>query len=201
MSDDDLLLYNGLVYVPNSDPIKLSLLIQAHNSPTPGHFGQHKVFELLSRNFTWPGMRTYINDYVGTCDTCQGVKSPHHNYRGLLQSLLTPTCSWGSLSWDHITDLPQSFGYDSIIILVDSFTKSSHFVPAKKTDTARDLASQFIERVFAQHGRQTGSSRIGELRSPRRCGRRCWTSYTLSPSSLLLSIPSQMVRPRGRNNN
>ena len=114
VSDDGLLLYDGLVYIPNSDPIKLYLLNQAHDDPTSGHFGQHKVYELLSRNFTWPGMKSYVDEYVRTCGTCQRVKPAHHKYRGLLQSLPTPTRPWGSLSWDHITDLPQSFGYDSV---------------------------------------------------------------------------------------
>ena len=152
LSDDDLLLYDGLVYVPDSDQIKLSLLTQAHDDPTSGHFGQHKVYELLSRNFIWPGMRSYVNEYVRTCDVCQHVKPAHHKYRGLLQPLPVPCRPWGTISWDHITDLPQSFKFSSILVLVDSFIKMAHLIPAKKSDTARDLARQFIERVFAQHG-------------------------------------------------
>lgn len=53
---------------------------------------------------------------------------------------------------DHIVDLPRSDGFDSILVVVDRMTKQAHFIRADKTDTASDLAQQFLENIFRIHG-------------------------------------------------
>lgn len=149
---DELLFYNGTVYVPDFEPLKVRLLTQAHDHPASGHFGQAKTLEILSRNYYWPDMRSFINEYVRTCDTCQRNKSVRHRQYGLLQPLPVPTRPWASLSMDHIVDLPLSSGFDSILVIVDRLTKQAHFVPAKKTDTSQQLAYQYLSNIFRLHG-------------------------------------------------
>lgn len=53
---------------------------------------------------------------------------------------------------DHITDLPEASGYNSILVVVDRLTKAACFIRARKTDTAKTLASQFTENIFRLHG-------------------------------------------------
>src|SRR5262249_22441727 len=84
---DDLVLFNGLVYVPDDDAIKLEILRQRHDSPTAGHFGQAKTFELITRDFYWPRLRHFVRRYVSTCDACARAKAPRHKPHGLLAPL------------------------------------------------------------------------------------------------------------------
>ena len=48
--------------------------------------------------------------------------------------------------------LPLLFGFDGMLVIVHCFTKPAHFVPAKTTGTAQDLARQFHNNFFSLHG-------------------------------------------------
>ncbi len=94
-----------------SDPDKqLEVVKQRHDSPVARHFGQAKTYDLVTRDFWWPGIRAYIKDYVKTCTTCQRNKSVHHKPFGLLQPLPIPDSPWTSVSLDFIVKLPLSDG-------------------------------------------------------------------------------------------
>lgn len=149
---NDLIYYDDLLYIPDYEPLKVQLLSQSHDAKEVGHPGQAKTIEILQRNFYWPRMRAFVNDYVKSCDACQRSKPAHHKKYGLLNPLPVPKGPWKSLSMDHITDLPLSSGYDGILVIADRLTKQAHFVRAKKTDNSRNLANQFIENVWKLHG-------------------------------------------------
>ncbi|MBW0481941.1 hypothetical protein O181_021656 [Austropuccinia psidii MF-1] len=52
---------------------------------------------------------------------------------------------------DFITQLPLSNNFDSILVVVDRFSKMEIFIPAYGTITALDLAQIFISLVFSKH--------------------------------------------------
>jgi len=54
---------------------------------------------------------------------------------------------------DHIVGSPLSNGFDAILTVVDLFSKMAHFIPARSTDSAEILASQFLRHIFRIHGR------------------------------------------------
>ncbi|KAE8224305.1 hypothetical protein CF326_g8057, partial [Tilletia indica] len=103
LAENGLLLQKGLIYVPDAEDLKVTLLRQAHDGLLGGHQGQARTFEVLSRNYTWPHMRMFVNDYVKTCDTCQRTKGTHHHQHGLLSSLPVPPHPGSSYGMDHIT--------------------------------------------------------------------------------------------------
>ncbi|MBW0579415.1 hypothetical protein O181_119130 [Austropuccinia psidii MF-1] len=53
---------------------------------------------------------------------------------------------------DFITQFPLSKNFDSIIVVVDRFSKMEIFIPTYGTITALDLAQIFISHVFSKHG-------------------------------------------------
>ncbi|MBW0553606.1 hypothetical protein O181_093321 [Austropuccinia psidii MF-1] len=53
---------------------------------------------------------------------------------------------------DFITQVPLSSNFDSILVVVDQFSKIPIFIPAYSTITALDLAQIFISNVFSKHG-------------------------------------------------
>jgi len=61
---------NGRMYVPEADDLRLRVLRYKHNHPLSGHFGQNRTLELIRREYTWPGIRTYVKDYVKSCTAC-----------------------------------------------------------------------------------------------------------------------------------
>ena len=150
--ENGLLLYKNLIYVPQDDAIRLELLQQHHDSPLAGHFGIAKTHELLSRNYYFPGMLSFVKSYVSTCDLCSRGKAPRHAKHGELSPLPVPSGPWKSVSCDFITDLPPSNGFDSVLVFVDRFTKMSHFTPCLKSTDAPEFASMFLKHVIRLHG-------------------------------------------------
>jgi len=53
---------------------------------------------------------------------------------------------------DWLTDLPPLNGHDAILIVVDRFTKLSHFIPTSKTCSAPQVASLFLDNIVKLHG-------------------------------------------------
>jgi hypothetical protein len=53
---------------------------------------------------------------------------------------------------DFVTALPESQGYDSILVVVDRQTKMAIYLPTTKTVTAADLARLYINHVFFKYG-------------------------------------------------
>jgi len=150
---DDLVLFNGLVYVPNDDAIKLQVLHQCHDAAPAGHFGQTKTFEIVTRDFYWPHLRRFVNRYVSTCDTCARVKAPRHKPHGFLAPLPVPERPWSSISMDFIVALPPSpSDNDAIFVVVDRFTKMAHFSATKTTADAPAIARLFLKDVHRPHG-------------------------------------------------
>jgi len=63
-----------------------------------------------------------------------------------------PDKSWTHISADFITKLPLAQGYDSILVVVDWFTKMAHFVPTTEKTMAEGLARLFRDNVWRLHG-------------------------------------------------
>jgi hypothetical protein len=60
---DGYVIFKGLIYIPDFEDLKVKLLYQAHDFKETGHPGQAKTLELLQRNYFWPNMRQFVNDY------------------------------------------------------------------------------------------------------------------------------------------
>jgi hypothetical protein len=53
---------------------------------------------------------------------------------------------------DYIEQLPESNGYNSILVIVDRITKQAIFIPCYGTEKAIDLAKHYLKHVFSKHG-------------------------------------------------
>ncbi|EDN07175.1 hypothetical protein HCAG_03706 [Histoplasma mississippiense (nom. inval.)] len=150
-----LLLLNGSVFVPRSRAVRQELLRIHHDDPHAGHFGLEKTEELLRRKYVWDKLRTDVKEYVETCDVCQRIKVPRHKQYGELAPLPVPKGPWQDLSMDFIVDLPKSTrvkGYDSILVIVDRFTKMAKYIPTHKKVKAPELADLFLDAIIRDHG-------------------------------------------------
>ena len=67
-----------------------------------------------------------------------------HAPYGMLQSNEVPDQPWKSIAMDFITDLPNSDGYDTILVVIDRLTKMSHFIPCRKDLDARQFGTLFF---------------------------------------------------------
>jgi hypothetical protein len=100
-------------------------------------------------------MSRYIGQYTATCDLCLRTKVLRQPPTGHLESLPTPDIHWDTISVDFVVELPESDGYDVIMVVVDSLCKRAHFLPVNTTITAIGSARQFRDNVWKLHGLPT----------------------------------------------
>jgi hypothetical protein len=125
---DGLLTYDGLVWIPDDDELRIRILRDHHDARAAGHPGRARTLELVSRSFYWPHQRKYVNRYVDHCDTCKRIKPIRHAPFGLLKPLGPPHRPWDSISMDFIIELPTTEGCNALRVVVDRLTKMAHLV-------------------------------------------------------------------------
>ncbi len=155
--EHELLRYEGKVWVPQCQPLRLELLRRNHDDPLAGHYGKDRTREILRRKYYWPKMAKEINAYIEQCDSCARHKTRRHKPYGILRPLEPPSAPWQDFAMDFITDLPTSkdrngVEYDSVLVVIDRFSKYVQYVPVRKTIDAKELALVIKERVFLKTG-------------------------------------------------
>ena len=114
-----------------------------HDTPVTGHSGRWKTTKLVAQNYWWPGMGHYIAKYVKGCDLCNQTKTFPAAPAGKLMPNRIPYHWWQIILINLITELPQSHGYDSILVVVDWLSKRAHFIP-----TTSDVTSLGVAQLF-----------------------------------------------------
>jgi hypothetical protein len=97
-------------------------------------------------------MRSWVQDFVGACATCQKYKSEHLHPAGLLQPLPVPSIVWAGIGLDFVEALPRVHGKTVILSVVDRFSKYCHFVPLAHPYTAESVAQAFFTDIVRLHG-------------------------------------------------
>jgi len=60
--------------------------------------------------------------------------------------------AWTYISADFIMKLPLAQGYNSILVVVDRFTKMAHFVPTTEKTSVEGLVQLFRDNIWKLHG-------------------------------------------------
>ena len=98
-------------------------------------------------------MKKEIAEFVYACLICHMSKIEDQRPSGLMQPLFVPERKWDSISMDFVGALPKTVkGFDSIWVIVDRLTKSTHFVPIKTGMSVAKLAEIYIEQIVRLHG-------------------------------------------------
>ena len=81
------------------------------------------------------------------------MKVEHQKLGGMTQEIDIPTFKWDVINLDFITGLPRTRRqYDSIRVIVDRMTKSSHFLAVKTTYSAKDYAKLYLTEIVRLRG-------------------------------------------------
>ena len=127
-----------------------------HDDELAGHFGRDKTETLLRRKYWWPTLSKDVGEYVGSCNVCQTMKPRRHRAYGEAQALPMPSRPWAEITMDFITDMPPGrYGnevVDSILVVVDRYTKMVVYIPTTKRCTSVDLANLLVQWIVRRYG-------------------------------------------------
>ena len=140
------------MYVPNDDSLRMHIIATHHDSCIAGHPGYQKTQELIECQYYWPGLVSDVQSYMSQCNRCTRFKGSNTKPTGSAVPLQPSTMPWVDVSMDFIMDLPLSNGFDSILTVVDHFSKETEFIPCNKTATALDTAKLYLFHVWKDHG-------------------------------------------------
>ena len=122
-----------------------------HDHETAGHLGEQEMYNGVMAHYWWPGIRTFVKNYVKGCAVCQQFKID----RSAVNPALFPiggsknTRPFAHCSMDLITDLPEADGFNSILVIVDrGLTKGIILVPCMKTLTAEVTGQLLMDNLF-----------------------------------------------------
>nr|GEX03926.1 putative reverse transcriptase domain-containing protein [Tanacetum cinerariifolium] len=144
--------FKGRIWLPLFGGIRDMIMHESYKSKYSIHPGSDKMYQDLKKLYWWPNMKADIATFVSKCLTCAKVKAEHQKPSGLLQKSEIPEWKWEKITMDFVSGLPRTpSGYDSIWVIVDRLTKSTHFLPMKKTDSIEKLAQQYLKEIVCRH--------------------------------------------------
>jgi len=148
---DGLWYFHDKIYIQNILNLQWRIAEQHHNLKITGHAGCRKTLKLISWNYWWPHMLWFIGEYCKACDLCLWTKAQHCKPIGELHPLLIPENCWDTVSINFISKLPESHGYDAIMVVVNSTGKCGHFIPTHTMATALGSAWLYLQHVWKLH--------------------------------------------------
>ena len=147
VDEEGVLWFKDRLVVPKDRELRNQIISEAHSSKLSIHPGSSKMYHDLKPRFWWTKMKKEIAAYVARCDTCCRVKAVHMK-AGLLQPLSIPGWKWEEISMDFIVGLPTTQrNFNSIWVIVDHLTKSTHFIPVRIDFRPTDYAELYFNQI------------------------------------------------------
>ena len=147
----DIVFFKGKNYIPQDDDLRRDITRLFHDHEMAGYPGELKTYNALQQHYWWPGLCTYVKNYVHGCGTCQQFKIDRSLSRPSYLPTEGPqsTRPFANCSMDFITDLLPVDRFDSILVMVDQgLTKGVVLTPYKKTLTAEETGQLLLENLY-----------------------------------------------------
>jgi len=89
-----------------------------------------------------------IKQYIAGCERYQVNKPNQQPKKNCLHPNKMLQDPWEVISIDLIEPLPKSAGYDSILVIVDQFSKIAHYMTINMNISAQGVAKISQDQVF-----------------------------------------------------
>ncbi|GJR03940.1 RNA-directed DNA polymerase [Tanacetum coccineum] len=106
------------------------IILEGHAGGLTGYFMRDKTLALLREQFYWPKMERDVNRLLERCHTCHIAKT-HSSNAGLPHTQRAK---------------------DSVMVVVDRFSKIAYFVPCSKMFDASQVARLYFAEIVNLHG-------------------------------------------------
>jgi Integrase zinc binding domain len=132
-----MIFYKEKNYIPKDQKLRQDIVKMYHNHKAAGHLGELETYNGVRQHYWWPGLQTFVKNYVQGCSICQQFKINRSlsNPAYIAIERVNMTRPFSQCSMYLITDFLQVEGYDSILVVVDQgLLKGGNFVPLHKNN-------------------------------------------------------------------
>ena len=119
-------------------PLKICLYF--HNRIEAGHLGIQKTYQKILEFYFWKNMINDITTFIRSCHQCQINKPGIHQQDGLLKPLPIPDNRFETIQIDFASMPLDKSGTDTMMLIVDKFSKYTKVIPLKQNHTTREVA-------------------------------------------------------------
>ena len=150
----ELICIPDLINIKSKTSLRISIINELHNTKMAGHRGIEATIKAVRHRFYWPKISDTVAKMINGCDVCQCSKHNRRKPQGLLQALDIPLTPGSHYSIDFKTDLPKSGTqqFDTLMVVVDKFSKRVKLIPTFSTATAKLTAELFFRDIVSQKG-------------------------------------------------
>jgi len=141
--------------VMEDNNLRRELIHAYYNAPTAGYARASTTLFSISHDYWWPNMKHFIIAYVRGCTTCQSNKAnTQPNKPPIFPITPEPNAPpFQMITVDWIIKLPQSNGYNSIMIVTDhNCTKAMIFITCKETMGMEEMVEQYTRNIVVHYG-------------------------------------------------
>ena len=112
------------------------------------HFGTSKTQSSLNHDFLRPGIMNDVKTYVQSCNSCTQNKFTTQTPAGFLHPLPIQANRVLEITLNFISPLPESAGYNYILIMTDQLTNYVLIKPTIMMAMVTDITSLFYETWY-----------------------------------------------------
>jgi hypothetical protein len=138
--------------IPDVTELRGEVIKSHHDSLTAGHPGINCTQELIYCNYWWPLIKRDVCTYVSGCQVCQKVKTDRQAGHNPLQPNPVASRNWEVISVDMIMHLPESQGKNTILMIVDTKSKTYISIPCTDKLSSEGWAELLLKNVITIHG-------------------------------------------------
>jgi len=149
--EDGIAYMEERIYIPNNKKLREEILKEHHDLADIRHPEQHRMLELLKRTDWWPELKEDIKKYVQGCLKCQQNKVQHQRRVGKLHPLEIPKGLWQEISINMIGPLPSSNGMDTILVIMNQFTKMIRLKATIINISLEGIAKIYRDEIWKLH--------------------------------------------------
>ena len=151
MNFKGLLFHEEQIYVSEEESVRAELLKHHHNNVLAEYFEVKRTLELIDCKYYWSDMSKDVKNYIFSYNIYQRIKVSRYCLYSEMQVLLQSERLWQKIIMNFITDLSLSKCrdciYNTILVIVDCYTKITQYISTVKTVTAVQLTDLFYKKI------------------------------------------------------
>lgn len=116
-----------------------------------GHPGFARSWHLMKQSWYRPKLYGALQSYIANCPECLRNKVSRRPKEGEMpEKTQIEPIAFNTIAMDFVTALPSDKGMDTILTVVDLWTKAVILIPCTEKYTAASVASLFVQHVLRQ---------------------------------------------------